>query len=145
NASIPSRSSFAISSGRLAVAKTRQPSALSARAQYAPIPEDVPVIRTVRCVFMPIPGSYGLSTTGRASHTGLKDHRLLVSMEENKQGSGVFYAVRRVIGDAFGHFNNDDGWAMASHLAISAIMALFPFLIFATALASFLGADRFAE
>src|SRR5690606_41415933 len=64
---------------------------------------------------------------------------------ENKQGSGIFYAVRRVIGDAFGHFNNDDGWAMASHVAVSAIMALFPFLIFATALASFLGADAFAE
>ena len=73
------------------------------------------------------------------------DDRLLVSMEEKKQGSGALYALRRVIGDAFGHFNNDDGWAMASHLAISAIMALFPFLIFATALASFLGADRFAE
>lgn len=57
----------------------------------------------------------------------------------------TLYAFRRVSGDAFGHFNNDDGWAMASHLAISAIMALFPFLIFATALASFLGADQFAE
>lgn len=73
------------------------------------------------------------------------DDRPSVSMEEKKQGSGMFYALRRVIGDAFGHFTNDDGWAMASHLAISAIMALFPFLIFATALASFLGADRFAE
>lgn len=34
---------------------------------------------------------------------------------------------------------------MASHLAISALMALFPFLIFATTLASFLGAQAFAE
>jgi membrane protein len=34
---------------------------------------------------------------------------------------------------------------MASHLAISALMALFPFLIFATTLASFLGAGGFAE
>src|SRR5690606_18145116 len=109
------------------------------------MPEEAPVMRMVRCVFMPIPGPYGLSIVGRVSHTGLMDDRLLVSMEEKKQGGGAFYAVRRVIGDAFGHFNNDDGWAMASHLAISAIMALFPFLIFATALASFLGADRFAE
>lgn len=73
------------------------------------------------------------------------DERLLTGMEAEKQSRGGFYALRRVAGDAFGHFNNDDGWAMASHLAISAIMALFPFLIFATALASFLGADRFAE
>lgn len=54
-------------------------------------------------------------------------------------------AVRRILGDAFGHFNADDGWSMASHLAITALMALFPFLIFGTALASFLGADRFSE
>lgn len=53
--------------------------------------------------------------------------------------------VRRVLGDAFGHFNDDDGWAMASHLAITALMALFPFLIFATALASFLGAGSYSE
>jgi membrane protein len=54
-------------------------------------------------------------------------------------------ALRQIAGDAFGHFNADDGWAMASHVAVSAIMALFPFLIFATALGSFLGADAFAD
>jgi len=54
-------------------------------------------------------------------------------------------ALRRVLYDALGHFNDDDGWAMASHLAITALMALFPFLIFATTLASFLGAQAFSE
>ncbi|MER2535565.1 MAG: YihY/virulence factor BrkB family protein [Rhizobiaceae bacterium] len=54
-------------------------------------------------------------------------------------------ALKRIVWDAFGHFNNDDGWAMASHLAITALMALFPFLIFATTLASFLGAQAFSE
>lgn len=54
-------------------------------------------------------------------------------------------AIRRVLADALGHFDADDGWSMASHLALSALMALFPFLIFATALASFLGADAFAD
>lgn len=54
-------------------------------------------------------------------------------------------ALKRVLYDAFGHFNDDDGWSMASHLAISALMALFPFLIFATTLASFLGADAFSD
>ena len=53
--------------------------------------------------------------------------------------------TKRVLGDAFGHFNNDDGWAIASHLALSLLLALFPFLIFATALASFLGAQAFAD
>jgi membrane protein len=56
-----------------------------------------------------------------------------------------FHAVRRVLIDALGHFNADDGWAMASHLALSALLALFPFLIFATTLASFFGADAFSE
>lgn len=46
-----------------------------------------------------------------------------------------------VIINAFSHFNEDDGWAMASHLAISALMALFPFLIFATSLAALIGAQ----
>lgn len=66
-------------------------------------------------------------------------------MEQGRKGGSTLDALRRILGDAFGHFNSDDGWAMASHLAISAIMALFPFLIFATALASYLGADRYAE
>src|SRR5690606_2089752 len=39
----------------------------------------------------------------------------------------------------------DDGWAIASHLALSALLALFPFLIFATSLAGFLGARAFAD
>lgn len=54
-------------------------------------------------------------------------------------------ALKRILYDAFGHFNYDDGWSMASHLAITALMALFPFLIFATTLASFLGAKSFAD
>ena len=54
-------------------------------------------------------------------------------------------AIKRILRDALGHFDADDGWSMASHLAITALMALFPFLIFATALASFVGADTFAD
>ncbi len=54
-------------------------------------------------------------------------------------------ALKRVLGDALGHFDSDDGWSMASHLAITALMALFPFLIFATSLASFLGAHAFSD
>lgn len=54
-------------------------------------------------------------------------------------------AIKRVLFDMLGHFYDDDGWAMASYLAISALMALFPFLIFATSLAGFLGANAFAD
>ncbi len=43
----------------------------------------------------------------------------------------------RIAGDAFRHFLADDGWAIASHIALSTLMALFPFLIVVTALAGF--------
>jgi len=39
--------------------------------------------------------------------------------------------------DAFRHFIADDGWAIASHIALSTLMAMFPFLIVVTALAGF--------
>ncbi|MCY6383654.1 YihY/virulence factor BrkB family protein [Hoeflea prorocentri] len=51
----------------------------------------------------------------------------------------------RVVREAVVHFNQDDGWAMASHVALSTLLAIFPFLIFATSLASFVGADAFAD
>ena len=53
----------------------------------------------------------------------------------------VLGAAWVVIRDAFGHFVWDDGWAMASHVALSALMALFPFLIFVASLAGFVGED----
>jgi membrane protein len=43
----------------------------------------------------------------------------------------------RIAVDAFQHFNTDDGWATASHIALSTLMAMFPFLIVVTALAGF--------
>ena len=53
--------------------------------------------------------------------------------------------IYKVVFDAIWHFSEDDGWAMASHVALSTLLALFPFLIFGTALGSFLGADQFAD
>lgn len=43
----------------------------------------------------------------------------------------------RVVLDALLQFLADDGWAIASHIALSTLMALFPFLIVVTALAGF--------
>ncbi|RLQ88604.1 YihY/virulence factor BrkB family protein [Notoacmeibacter ruber] len=57
----------------------------------------------------------------------------------------MWQTVRVIAWDAISHFNNDDGWAFASHVALSTIMAIFPFLIFAASLAGFLGADYFAQ
>jgi membrane protein len=47
--------------------------------------------------------------------------------------------------DAFYRFLEDDGWAIASYIALSTLMALFPFLILVTALAAFLGSNNLAD
>jgi membrane protein len=48
----------------------------------------------------------------------------------------VFH-VFHVFLDAFYTFLADDGWAIASHIALSTLMAMFPFLIVLTSLAGF--------
>ena len=47
--------------------------------------------------------------------------------------------------DAFYTFLADDGWAIASHIALSTLMALFPFLIVLTSLAGFFGSTELAD
>jgi len=52
----------------------------------------------------------------------------------------------RLAAEAFRHFIADDGWAIASHIALSTLMALFPFLIVVTALAGFFfGSPQLAD
>ncbi len=50
-----------------------------------------------------------------------------------------------IVLDAFYTFLADDGWAIASHIALSTLMALFPFLIVLTALAGFFGSKDLAD
>ena len=51
----------------------------------------------------------------------------------------------RVIVEAFYHFNRYNGWAIASHIALSTLMAMFPFLIVVTAIAGFIGSVNLAN
>ena len=56
--------------------------------------------------------------------------------------------IRYIFGvsiDAFYTFLADDGWAIASHIALSILMALFPFLIVLTSLAGFFGSKELAD
>jgi membrane protein len=53
--------------------------------------------------------------------------------------------VLNVCLDAFYTFLADDGWAIASHIALSTLMALFPFLIVLTSLAGFFGSKELAD
>jgi membrane protein len=48
----------------------------------------------------------------------------------------------RLVVEAYRSFLADDGWAIASHIALSALMALFPFLILVTSLAASLFGSR---
>jgi membrane protein len=50
-----------------------------------------------------------------------------------------------IVMDAFYTFLADDGWAIASHIALSGLMALFPFLIVLTSLAGFFGSKELAD
>jgi membrane protein len=58
------------------------------------------------------------------------------------QGLKIWY---RATIDAFYRFAADDGWAIASHIALSALMAMFPFFIVLTALAGFIGERGLAD
>lgn len=71
-------------------------------------------------------------------------------MAEDKPGpgTGIARVLRlswQVTWGAFLALTRDDGWAIASHIALSMLMSLFPFLIFVTALAGFFGTEDLAD
>jgi len=53
--------------------------------------------------------------------------------------------IVRLFLDAYWRFNAQDGWAIASYIALSALTSLFPFLIFVAAMAGFLGSQSLAD
>ncbi len=53
--------------------------------------------------------------------------------------------VITIAADAFRRFNQDDGWAIASHIALSMLMSLFPFVLVLTALAGIFGSADLAN
>lgn len=55
------------------------------------------------------------------------------------------WRILSIIGDALRRFNEDDGWAIASHIALSILTSLFPFLIFVTAIAGVFGTKELAD
>ena len=65
------------------------------------------------------------------------------------RGSALLHPFKlslRIVVDALRRFLADDGWAIASHIALSTLMSLFPFLIVVTALAGFFfGSKQLAD
>lgn len=51
----------------------------------------------------------------------------------------------RLLAKSFDRFIAHDGWAIASHIALSVLMSMFPFLILLTALAGLFGSEEIAN
>ena len=54
-------------------------------------------------------------------------------------------SIYAVLKDAIGHFAATTGFAMASHVALSGLLAVFPLLIFIASLAAFFGMTGAAD
>jgi len=55
------------------------------------------------------------------------------------------WALIRLFYDAYLRFAANDGWAIASHVALTILTSMFPFLIFITALAGYFGTQALAD
>lgn len=64
---------------------------------------------------------------------------------EIKQEGDVIIAIYQVLSTAIMRFLEHDGWALASHIAMSILMALFPFIIVIASLASMIGTADLAN
>src|SRR5580658_6523271 len=63
-------------------------------------------------------------------------------------GARAWRRTRRTLAvflDAYWKFAAEDGWAISSHIALSTLTSLFPFLIFVTALAGFFGSQDLSD
>jgi membrane protein len=60
-------------------------------------------------------------------------------VRQDSAESSLVHKAWVVAADAVGHLIDDDGMAIASHVALSLLMTIFPFIIFVAALAGFLG------
>jgi membrane protein len=67
------------------------------------------------------------------------------TLREGRPPVDTIRLIFHVVIEAFWRFNRDDGWAIASHIALSILMAVFPFLIVVTAIAGFAGSTNLAD
>jgi len=67
------------------------------------------------------------------------------NLQHESEKDGLLLRFFRLFLDAYYRFVADDGWAMSSHVALSALISLFPFLIFVTSLAGFFGSKQLAD
>jgi membrane protein len=65
--------------------------------------------------------------------------------EPTERRAGPVRRARRIVWQAYYHFEKDNAWVIAGHIAYMGLFALFPFLIFLLALAGLLGQVHVAE
>lgn len=72
---------------------------------------------------------------------------MVAALNQQANFSGMSRPIHppRVVKSAIYAFLAHDGWAIASHIALSGLMSLFPFLIVVTALAGFFGTRELAD
>jgi membrane protein len=76
---------------------------------------------------------------------GAKRRKVAYSWCRLSVNAQMLKRILRAALDAFRRLNEDDGWAIASHIALSALMALFPFLLVITAIAGLFGSKELAS
>lgn len=85
-------------------------------------------------------------SSGRAGFTpGSPNCNLAGGNEPTPKGRVALRRPFKLIAAAFDRFIVHDGWAIASHIALSILMSLFPFLIVMTALAGLFGSEELAN
>jgi membrane protein len=84
---------------------------------------------------------------GSFAQPGTSAARYVEPMDASRQGTAVsrLGAGLRIVGVTLSRFLDHDGWAIASHIALSALMSLFPFLIVVTAVAGMFGSLDLAD
>lgn len=95
-----------------------------------------------------------LGTPGSAARAGKHDLRLPSALPmwlermpstSKARSLNILKQTYQSCMDAFWQFNADDGWAIASHIALSSLMAMFPFFLVLTALAGVFGSQYLAD
>lgn len=83
------------------------------------------------------PAEAGRTAAGTIARPAAKPaaSRSAFLLEVQRRRVGLSRRTARVAIEVFNRLTDDDGWAMASHMAMAALSALFPFLIFVAALA----------
>jgi membrane protein len=84
-------------------------------------------------------------SAGRLSDSAPQNAARLFDRLPRRRAVHIIRQSLHIVLDAFYRFDRDDGWAIASHIALSILMSVFPFLIVVTAITGFIGSVDLAN